>query len=375
MKKFLKIIIIGILLCFLFSFCVFAEDDYYLQQYKNSGIESLDDQLPQGAKDLIDEFDIDLSDPDFVNNISAKNIFSHIFSFLKSGLKECKAALVSLIFICVFSAAANLFCNNGIGENTINYVSALCVCTAVLVPLFSHINTVVKAARAGSVFMLSFVPIFSAFNVVSTAKISGVGSSATLLFAAEVASMLSSFVILPLLCGYLALGICSSVCGVDIAQNICGSVKKIMLYIMSFAFCIFTGVLGLQSTVTAAADTLGTKTAKFMINSSVPMVGPVLSESLGTVLASARLLRSGAAVYAIVVLSAIFLPPLVQTLIWQLVIKAAGFVSGMFSLKGTDKILNPISDALTLTIGIILFIFALFVISLSVITIIGRSSV
>ncbi len=374
MKKILKIVFVGVVFSLCFMVSAFAEDDYYTEQYKNSGIQSLEELVPNDAKDLLDQFDIDVSNPNFIQDISAKNIFSHILQFLKSGLKDCKGAFVSLMFICIFSAAANLFCNNEMGLNSVNYISALCICTVVLVPLFSHINTVIKAIKAASVFMLSFVPVFSAINIASTAKVGSVGSSATLLFAAEIVSVLASFVILPLLSGYLSVGICTSVCSMPMAQNLCKTAKKIMLYIMSFAFCVFTGVIGIQSTVNAAADTLGTKTAKFMLNSSVPMVGSVLSESLGTVLASAKLLRSTAAVYAVIALSAIFLPILLQTLIWQLVVKAAGLVSNMFAQNGTEKILTPIGDALTLTSGIILFVFALFVISLSVITIVMGGS-
>ena len=53
----------------------------------------------------------------------------------------------------------------------------------------------------------------------------------------------------------------------------------------------------------------------------------------------------------------------------QLVIKMSDIVSDMFSLSGAKKVLSPVADALSLVSGILLFVFALFVISLSIITV------
>lgn len=369
MKKILKIIFLCFILCFCFCISAFADDGYYNEQYKNSGIPSLEEYLNQDAKEILDELDIDADNPQFYESISAKNIFSHIFTFIKSGLKDFKWAVVSLLFICVISAAAGIFCDDKPLNNTLNYVYALSVCTCTLVPIFSHINTVVNAIKAGSVFMLSFVPMYSSFALLGSSKLTELGSSATLLFAAEAVSMLSSFVILPLLCGYLAMGICSSVSTLPFAANLCKGVKKAMIWIMSLIFTVFLGVIGIQSTLLSAAENLGTKTAKFMLNSSVPLVGGVLSESLATVIAGVKLLRSSASIYAIIALAAIILPPLLQTLMWQLVIKVSDIVTDMFSLSGAKKVLLPVADALSLVSGILLFVFALFVISLSVITV------
>ena len=73
--------------------------EFYYQQYDYSGIHSLEQSLSDEAKELLKDIGISATDPDFTKNITAKNIFSSIFSFFKSGLSGFKTAFVSLLFI------------------------------------------------------------------------------------------------------------------------------------------------------------------------------------------------------------------------------------------------------------------------------------
>ena len=69
--------------------------------------------------------------------------------------------------------------------------------------------------------------------------------------------------------------------------------------------------------VNSSADTLTAKTARFIIGSSVPVAGGVLSEALGTVTASVTLLKSSVGIYGAAACAAILLPLITELLMWR----------------------------------------------------------
>jgi stage III sporulation protein AE len=139
--------------------------------------------------------------------------------------------------------------------------------------------------------------------------------SALLLGACEIISFLASFVVLPLMGGYLALSISSAVSPLVNRQGVVESVKKLSMWIMSLLSTLFIGVLGIQTAVNSAKDSVSLRTAKFILGTSVPVAGGVLSEAVSTISTSMGLLRSSIGIYGIVALGFILLPIVVEIIL------------------------------------------------------------
>ena len=80
----MKKIIITFLLLLLFALPVSAEDNIYSNQLENSGAKELEELLPDGAEDILDDLEIDITDPDMADKITLKSIFSVLWDFIKS---------------------------------------------------------------------------------------------------------------------------------------------------------------------------------------------------------------------------------------------------------------------------------------------------
>lgn len=132
-----------------------------------------------------------------------------------------------------------------------------------------------------SVFMLGFIPVFAVIVAASGGAVTSASMSTLLLTAAQGVSYISSFAVLPLMGGYLAVSIGSSVSPLMQRSGIAETVKKLALWITAFISTVFAGILSIQTAVNSSADTLTAKTARFIIGSSVPVAGGVLSEALG----------------------------------------------------------------------------------------------
>ena len=369
MKK-VRMLILFLIFAALFTISVSAAEsespeEFYAEQYKNSGAEDLENSLPDSAKDYFSEHGIDPSDYNWVNSLSAESVFKHILTFITSGAKAPLNTGAVIIAIILISAALTSAEIKSSAMTAAIYASAAASAAVIAVPVSSVINTSVNALRGIGVFMLSFIPVFAVIVAASGATVTAASMSALLLAATETVSYISSFIVLPLMGGYLTLRLSSAVSPLIKKSGITETVKKLAFWIMAFISAVFVGILGIQTAVNSSADTLVSKTAKFIIGSSIPVAGGVLSEAMNTVTASMGLLKSSIGIYGALACAVTLLPLVIELLIWRAVLLISSSVSEIFSLGGIAGLLRAIDSMLSVLIGIILLVGAMFVISLA----------
>ncbi len=363
------IFIIAFLL--LFSINALAEEEnsakeFYNNQYKNSGADELDSALPQQTREFLNQNGITPEDSEFVNRLTVENVFSHIWSFIRSGAKTPLVSGTGILAIALLSAAIGSMDAWGGSSATVKYATALSAAALISAPALSVISACINAMKGCSTFMLSFVPIYAVVVASSGGALTAVSMSTLLLTAAQAISYISSFVVVPLLGGYMAISFASAVSPIVSQSGIAEGIKKISFWIMSLMTTIFVGILSIQTAVNASADTLSLKTAKFIVGSAVPVAGTALSEALTTVTASMGLLRSSVGVYGVIACCAIFLPLLAELLIWRIMLTVTSSVSDLFSAGELSSLLRSVDTVMSVMTGIILLTCAMFVISLSV---------
>lgn len=362
-------------LIFVFSLSISVsaqESDIYSEQLEISGANELEDGLSSEMQEYLEEYEIDISDYNWVNNISYQNVFSHIWTFLKSGVKTHLATFGCVLGIILICAAIS---GNSLGnlEQTVNYITVLSVAAIIIMPLFSAVTAAVDALKDCAYFMTAFIPVFAAIVAAGGKAATSASMSALLLGAANGMNYIANFVILPLMGGYLAVSISSSVSPLLNTTGLSETIKKVVFWVLSFISTVFIGILGIQTAVNSSADSLSMKTAKFIIGSSVPVAGGVLSEALGTLTASLTLLKSSVGIYGVIICCLFFLPILLELLLWRLTLLGTVFISNIFSLSKLSSLLKAVDTVLSVLIGIILISCAMFIISLTVVISSGKS--
>lgn len=342
------------------------EDEFLKEQYKNSGADDLENYLPEDTREFMKENGLVPEANEILDNITAENVFSHIWGFLKGGIKApvaCGGAVLAVILISAVISSSS----NDVTAQSCNYASVICAAAVIIVPVYSVIKSGVDAMQSSSVFMTAFIPVFAIVTAASGGVTSGTAMSALLLTASQAVSFIANFIVLPLMSGYLGISIASSVSPVVFKTGIADGIKKIAFWTMSLTSTVFIGILSIQTAVTSATDTLTTKTAKFVIGSAVPVAGTALSEALTTVTASMGILKTGIGLYGVIACALIFLPLIVEMLLWRLMLNITSAVSDLFSGSGISAILRSVDTVLSVLIGIILLIGAVFIISLTVV--------
>ena len=108
--------------------------------------------------------------------------------------------------------------------------------------------------------------------------------------------------------------------------------NQISVWILSFVFTIFVGVLTIQGAMTSSFDGLSVRTAKFALDQFVPVVGKMLSQSMDTIVGCSLLLKNAAGVAGLIIIGMLCLAPGMKILALMLLYKLSG------------ALLEPITD-------------------------------
>lgn len=366
MKKIIVFIIFAVVCCVSVS----AETDYS-KQYENIGADRCQDGLDEETRDFLNTNGIDASDLNWTDKLSEKSVLEHIWQFITSGAKTPIKAGVLITSIMFFAAALTSFDASQRFEAAI-YAVVLCICAVIAADIWQCVSTAINAVKGCSTFMLSFIPVFASATALSGKVNTATGMSALLLGACEVVSYFASFVVLPLMGGYLSLSISSGVSPLVGGSGIVESVKKLSMWIMSLLGTLFIGVLGIQTAVNSAKDSVTLRTAKFILGTSVPVAGGVLSEAVSTISTSMGLLRSSIGIYGIAALVFILLPIVIEIVLWRCMLMINISLGEIFSLTKTTGILRAVDSMLSVMLGVVLLVGAMFIISLSVVVMAGK---
>lgn len=371
MRRIISILTVLILLAFMPTASVRAEDIYY-EQYAESGAGELENALDGETRAFLSENGIDIADSSWTKGITAENVFSHIFGFLRQGAKgpiACGGAIIGIIII--FAAAS---CLDTQEKYTAAALFSCIAATATVMAgsVWQSVTAAASAVKAGSTFMLALVPIFASVTAASGATATAAAMSGVLLTAAECVSAVASFGVLPVAGGCLAISICGELSPLG-GYKLAAALKKLSLWVLSLASTVFLGVLGIQTVIGSASDNVALKTAKFIVGTTVPVAGPALSEAASAVTSSVLLLRSSIGIYGVVALCALLLPITAELLIWRAVMNVCALFSDVLSAGRISSLLRAVDGMLSILLGALAITAAMFIISLAVVTTAGRA--
>ncbi len=363
MKKLILIIFFGIL----FTIPAKAET-LYEQQYETSGAGEIWNLLNEETADVMEDLGIDPGDYSWVNKLEPDGVFSGIWNFISEGAKGPMKAGFTMLSLLLIISAAGTFESIKIYEDALSYVFTLVTAVVMLTPLISFISTCGAAIKGVTTLMTGFVPVYAGILTSTGKSLTASGMSFLLLSASSAVSNIASYFVLPLMNCYLGVGLAGTLMPVGGLGRLNDGIKKAAMWALSLTLTVFVGILSVQTGVNRAADGLGVKTAKFMIGSFVPMVGGALSESLTTFLGSLELLRSSVGMFGIVAVAVIILPTLAELFLWRVVLFLLGIAADVLGVNEKSVMLRAADSVLSVMMGLLLFVGALFIISLAVVS-------
>lgn len=375
MKKFLLGAVAVLAIISLFAVGVSAEtdepEDITRRQYDAVGADDIENSLTDEAREFLENAGIDGGDFFIDNELDTGNFFDAVLSLLSVNIKGVIVSTSAALGIVVLSSLISGISN----ENALDGVLSLCVTASAALCLIVPISkTAVKAFAAvgsGGRVIMCFVPVMAGVLIGMGKNFTSAGFSGIMLTAAEVITFLTTYVFAPLISAHMALSLCFVPNGALNTEKTADAVKKFTNWTLLLFLGIFVFLLGIQTSVSSGADNLGLQTAKFVLGSSVPVVGTAVGEALGTVRGCLSLLGASVGGYTAIAVAAVFLPTVLELAVWRLALTAVSAVSGFMANERMAKLADGLGDSLGLMIGILLCILVMFIISLTMVMRIG----
>ncbi len=334
-----------------------------MNDFLQSTEEAIEGSTPEEVKDKLIEKEVSLSNPESLNNISFEDMLEYFMCAISDELGsplKLLARLVGIMLICtlVYSISDS---NNRVIE-TVGTLSAVAV-------TYSSISSVVDRISQSlsdlSTFMLTYVPAF--VGVLSSSGAVGTATSyyTALLLLCEGVTILTSWLI-PTVCGFILAIAVSQGVSVYKTSTPSSELRKIINRAMALVATIFVGVLSIKTFVSASADSVLARSAKFAASSFVPVIGSAVSEAYSTVTGSLSLIRSAIGGIGMLVVLFTVLKPIVAVVIMSFALKLACAIAKMLSLKSQACFLEGVGDVLSVLLTASIIIAMLFIVATAV---------
>ena len=356
---------------------VSGTEEYYAEEYEQSGAASLPGRLPEETRELLNSLGVDPSDSGSTASVTPQNYFQKIFSVFTGKMKNPLkgfASAVSVVLLCALLDGMKLSFGEKPLGGVIGTAGALCICTLIVQPVVACISDAADLLKAASGFLLACVPVLSGI-MAAAGQSASAGVYHMLVTAAGTAvSYFASSLLVPMMSLFLGLSVVSAVCPGITLEGFCGVLNKTVKWLMGLGMTLFTGLVTMHTVVAASADSARVRAAKFVVGSFVPVVGSALGEALNTVTACVKTLKAGVGAFGLLAGLFLFLPVLAECLLWVLTLRLCSGVGEIFGLGGVTNLLKACADVMSTLCAVILCCMTVLVITTVVMLTIGGSA-
>ncbi len=375
----MKKVIIGIVfgMAFLSAALVFAPHTYAQENTPSTETEigaELTDALSPEALETLNKLGITSPNASEISKLNITDIFSAVSRAIAERAGAPSRAFASIVGILLIFAVLDTI-RDGLTtdamQEVMKVVTVLSVTFILILPVTELIQSAVSAISASSKFMLAYVPVITGVLIASGNMLTSGSYYAIMIFACHGISQLCASVISPLLNIFFGLSITGAVCPVFRLEGICKALNRLIKWALGFSMSLFSAALTFKTMITAVADSISTRAVRFSLSSFVPIVGSALSEAYKTVQSSVRLLKSGIGIFSIIAVVIVFMPVIIQGLLWMLSISLSKGAAEILAQDAACTVLEVSGDVISTTLVIILCILAVFVISTTVLLMSG----
>lgn len=373
MKKVICFFVL-ILTSMLIPIKAYANEQPYLTDELGIDTQSISDNLTPDVKAFIEENNISVENTETMTKITPMEILVYIWNIFKEKLTKPLQIFASLLAIMLISVVVNNMENSLSNKSMSGMFGVISVLISVGI-ISNSVSTCIdiasEALSSGSQFMIGYVPVFAGITASSGSITSATAYNLLVILVSQGATQLFASIIVPVLSLCMAMGIIEAINPDFKLSGITEGVKKSVTFVIGFIMVIFIGLMSLQSIIGASADTLGVKAAKYMVSNWIPFIGGAIADTYTTVKNSLGLLRGGAGFLGIAVVFVMIVPPLVEIIAMRIVFSAADIISDLFSVPQMKILLKNTGWILSITFSILMCFSVMFIISTTMLMLVG----
>ncbi len=330
------------------------------------------------------DYDIEIAGDAFADNTrriaagesvgSFQSIFTKLTSLVCSESRDVLVLLLKVVAVSILFALLTNMQHSPEAKGVRDAVFFACyivICTLVVAAFSEAVRTLESAVGSAVVFMNGSVPILIGLLVTSGKTATAAGIQPVILSGCVLLSNAVRFLIVPLLHCTFALSMVSGISRTVSVTALAAFLKKTARWGLCLLLTAFSGLLIVQGFGTGALDALSAKTTRYVVSNGVPVVGGILSDTIDTVVSSARVIKNATGVAGIVALFGICLAPVVKIGLTSLAFHLAAAVIEPVADKRIFTSVNAVAEVLSLMVGVLCAVFVMLVICIAMVMGIG----
>lgn len=330
---------------------------------------SIFDAVSQDTLDLLDQLGLGDFDYENILDLTPQKLWEVLQSVLEGRFAGPIASCSGIILLILFSAflqSLKTMIESDALSNVFSVACSVIIAVILSVQISGAITLASSTIKMCADFIYGFVPVFGILVAVSGGITASFSTNALLLGLAQFLNFLSGNLFVPVISCYLALGLSNGIRPELHLTAVTSAVKKYISTAISLAATGFVSVLSIKTAVASRADALGLRSARFAINSVVPVIGSAISEGLLSIQSYSSLIKSTVGIVGIVVIFLIFLPAMLEIVIWKFFLSLSSIVSEMFEDRSVLAVMQAFQGALLLMLIVLILSMVTTVISFGI---------
>lgn len=310
------------------------------------------------------------------NGFGIKKITNYLIRYTFKEVVVTAQLIGSLIIIAIVCALLNNL-QSAFNQESLSNIAYFACYGLMIVLITKSFYVGVELAKNTILSMADFMAALMPVLMMLLASVGGF-TEATLLDPvimgfATVSSRIYINVIIPIIFMSFILQFVKNISSDYKVNNLTKLLKQVAIWTQGIVMTIFIAVITLRSIAAATIDQVTIKTAKFAVDTFIPVVGKCLSDAISTVAGYSLLLKSAISGLGLVIILIIVLLPIIKLLVMAFLYKLAAALIEPVSDSRTVDCINSVGDSLILLMSCVISVSIMFFIMIAIVASTGKA--
>ena len=291
-------------------------------------------------------------DPDFKSGVAS--LLRNALKTAKQKLKDSCRVCFLIVICCALTSLVRGFSQvaaSKIAVKITDYTGAFAAMCIALSSVGGMLSKCIDAINDISSFSKIVTPVFAVAAAVSQHPSAAVSTAGASLLFNSVFTTVTLDLFMPLIVMYIVANTVGAVSELDILNKLCELIRWFLSFCWKVLLIAFISYISVSGIISSGADAVSIKTARIVLNSSIPIVGSIIADASDAILSGATIVKNSVGIIGLLGVSAICLVPFVGCFIYQTVFKITAAVSSSLCGGAMTKVLDGIGSAYGLALA------------------------
>lgn len=299
--------------------------------------------------------------------VEYSSVLKYLFSLFTRELKSKLPTVISLFSIILACSLLSCFDFRRLGggvHDVVSFVGYTATVVTITGVVYSVVNSAKSAVEGLGAIVQAILPILLALSTATGASAEVALLSPTTLFLDGFITVFIGKIAFPCIALFLALSVVSNISKTIKLKGFIDFLSGFMKWSIGLGGTVFSLLVTLKGVGAGLADGVKLRTLKYALNSSIPLVGGIVSGSTDVLFAAVSLTKNALGLTAIVVILGVVLKPIVLVATQSLALKLVNAISQPFADDRTSAFVSSAVSVLNHVVAITIVCALVYVITM-----------